>query len=235
MNTEKTGLILRYADAADLPALRGVDARAVDELAAEHYSIDQRRVWASFASSDRFVSFVRDVDTLVAGREGRIEGFCGIGANGHVASLYVIGAAAGRGLGTRLLGQACAITRHQPRGITDSRERCLHAFPRRTCDAEPDARRGRRDLTRSACREQWKRRARGANGRVSPARGRSALPSVRAADAKRRTQDGAARRSTARARQNPPRGHRTVVALRGIDKHAVGRELPPHGHIDSGH
>jgi hypothetical protein len=149
--------------------------------------------------------------------------------------LYVIGAAAGRGLGTRLLGQACAITRHQPRGITDSRERCLHAFPRRTCDAEPDARRGRRDLTRSACREQWKRRARGANGRVSPARGRSALPSVRAADAKRRTQDGAARRSTARARQNPPRGHRTVVALRGIDKRAVGRELPPHGHIDSGH
>ena len=106
MNTEKPSLILRYADAADLPALRGVDARAVDELAAEHYSIDQRRVWASFASSDRFVSFVRDVDTLVAGREGRIEGFCGIGANGHVASLYVIGAAAGRGLGTRLLGQA---------------------------------------------------------------------------------------------------------------------------------
>ncbi|MGD8607403.1 MAG: hypothetical protein PVH21_08940 [Myxococcales bacterium] len=44
MNTEKTGLILRYADAADLPALRGVYARAVDELAAEHYSIDQRRV-----------------------------------------------------------------------------------------------------------------------------------------------------------------------------------------------
>ena len=106
MKTKKTGLILRYADAADLPALRTVYARAVDELAGGHYSIDQRRVWASFAWSDGFVSFVRGVDTLVAEREGRIEGFCGIGADGHIASLYVIGAAAGRGLGTRLLGQA---------------------------------------------------------------------------------------------------------------------------------
>jgi putative acetyltransferase len=106
MHRERIGLILRYADAADLAALRVVYARAVDELAAKHYSVDQRRVWASFAWSNGFVPFVRDVDTLVAAREGRIEGFCGIGADGHVASLYVIGAAAGRGLGTRLLGQA---------------------------------------------------------------------------------------------------------------------------------
>ena len=99
-------MILRDAVPQDVPALRTVYADAVHALAPPLYNAEQVRVWASFAEQDAFVAFIREVDTLVAEVDGRPVGFCGLGADGHVASVYVVGRAAGQGVGTRLLSQA---------------------------------------------------------------------------------------------------------------------------------
>lgn len=99
-------MILRYAVPEDVPALRTVYADAVHALAPPLYSAEQVRVWASFAEQDELVAFILESDTLVAEIDGRPVGFCGIGADGHVASVYVAGRAAGQGVGTQLLSQA---------------------------------------------------------------------------------------------------------------------------------
>jgi putative acetyltransferase len=98
--------LLRYARAHDLPALRMVYVDVVQRLATGLYSPEQVRAWARFATTEAFAGFIHDVDTLVADVDGTIHGFCGIGADGHVASVYVAGHAARRGLGARLLRRA---------------------------------------------------------------------------------------------------------------------------------
>lgn len=99
-------MILRYAVPKDVLALRTVYADAVHALAPPLYTAEQVRVWASFAEQDEFVAFILEADTLVAEVDGRPVGFCGIRADGHVASVYVVGRAAGQGVGTLLLSQA---------------------------------------------------------------------------------------------------------------------------------
>ncbi|MCG6941499.1 MAG: GNAT family N-acetyltransferase [Thiohalocapsa sp.] len=99
---------MRHVAAGEVPALRAVYADAVRGLAPGHYAPEQVVVWAGFAASQDFTGFVLDVMTFVAVAHGDIVGFCGIGPDGHVASIYVHPAHARRGIASALLRRALA-------------------------------------------------------------------------------------------------------------------------------
>ena len=109
-------LFIRLARPDDVPALRRIYAGAVRALAPGHYSPAQIAAWAGFAGTDEFPAFILGVDTFVAQLGGRVDGvpgavpagFCGIAADGHIASVYVAPGQARRGLGTALLEHALA-------------------------------------------------------------------------------------------------------------------------------
>ncbi len=83
---------------------------------AERYTPEQVRAWASGPNDHaRFRTFILGVTTFVAEDQGRILGFCGLGADGHLASLYVDGAQGRKGIGSILLGKAIGEARE--RGI----------------------------------------------------------------------------------------------------------------------
>jgi putative acetyltransferase len=101
------------ATAADVPALAAVYADAARALGPLVYTPRQVAAWAGFgADTPAFRAYVLDAQTWVAeGGDGRVLGFCGIGADGEVHSLYVHPADARQGLGARLLAHALAAAR----------------------------------------------------------------------------------------------------------------------------
>jgi putative acetyltransferase len=71
------------------------------------------RTWAAGPNDHaRFRTFILGVTTFVAEDQGCLLGFCGLGADGHLASLYVDGVEGRKGIGSKLLdkaiGEACA-------------------------------------------------------------------------------------------------------------------------------
>jgi putative acetyltransferase len=102
------GLAIRSARRDDVPALRTLYAESVRALGPSRYSPAQVAVWAAFAQSADFAPFLLDVSTFVAELGGTPAGFCGIAGDGHLASVYVAPAHAGRGIATALLRHALA-------------------------------------------------------------------------------------------------------------------------------
>jgi putative acetyltransferase len=72
------------------------------------YSAAQTQAWLDFAGTSQFARYILDVATYVAELRGEPAGFCGIGRNGHVASLYVRATHSRRGIGSTLLCWAVA-------------------------------------------------------------------------------------------------------------------------------
>jgi len=109
---------LRLATAADVPLLAALYADAARALGPTVYGPQQVDAWISFgADTPAFRAYVLDAQTWVAEAEGRrVLGFCGIGAEGEVHSLYVHPHATRQGLGSRLLAHALAAARS--RGVT---------------------------------------------------------------------------------------------------------------------
>lgn len=118
-------MIIRPACGADLPVLRALYANAVRAAGPASYTLAQVAAWAAFANDHAFAGFIDAVHTYVAladhdtdahadadsgsGSHGpRILGFCGVGDDGHVASVYVDAAFQGQGIGTALLDFALA-------------------------------------------------------------------------------------------------------------------------------
>jgi putative acetyltransferase len=99
---------MRPARPEDVAALSALYARAVRVLGPGHYSPAQVAIWAAFAADGAFADFILDVDTVIAELAGTPAGFCGMAADGHVASVYVAPELAGRGLGSALLSHALA-------------------------------------------------------------------------------------------------------------------------------
>lgn len=108
---------MRTATPADVPALAALYAEAARVLGPQVYSPAQVAAWASFGTdTPGFRAYVLEAETWVAdGPDGAPEGFCGIGPDGEVHSLYVRAALTRRGLGTRLLAHALAQARAQGR------------------------------------------------------------------------------------------------------------------------
>ncbi|WP_136253645.1 GNAT family N-acetyltransferase [Onishia niordana] len=82
---------------------------AVMQGAAEHYSVEQRRAWASVLPREGSAWSARQLlhKTIVAACDGRCVGFLEIGPSGdgagHIETLYVWPSLARRGIGSTLL------------------------------------------------------------------------------------------------------------------------------------
>ncbi len=94
---------IRSATLTDLPTLRDIYADAVLSAAPTAYTAAQIAVWSAFARQDAFSDFISDVKTYVAEKGSAIVGFCGIAADGHIASVYVRGGWHRQGVGLALL------------------------------------------------------------------------------------------------------------------------------------
>ncbi len=104
MTSRAANVRLRPASSADVPGLAALFAESVRALGPSRYSAEQVEAWAAFAQeTERFSAFILDAWTLVAEDDSGLLGFAGLGADGHVTSLYVAPAAARRGVGSRLL------------------------------------------------------------------------------------------------------------------------------------
>ncbi|MGE9289775.1 MAG: N-acetyltransferase family protein [Puniceicoccales bacterium] len=73
----------------DLPACRLIYRRAAWESDPAGYSVEQRRVWASFADAEGFGEFLIADGGFVAEWNDEIAGFCSYENNGYIRSLYV--------------------------------------------------------------------------------------------------------------------------------------------------
>lgn len=100
----------RPAREADLPALAAVYRAAARASGPRAYTPAQVAAWLTAADdAEGFRARVLAADTeLACDAAGAPLGFCGIGAGGHVQSLYVHPEHAGRGIGSRLLARAVA-------------------------------------------------------------------------------------------------------------------------------
>jgi putative acetyltransferase len=98
---------IRIAEECDLAELGEVFRSSVEAIGPQRYTAEQVRAWASMPNDPaRLRKFVLGVTTFVAEEEGRIVGLCGLGADGHVASLYVDGTQGRKGIGSMLLDKA---------------------------------------------------------------------------------------------------------------------------------
>lgn len=92
---------------------------AVMQGAAEHYSVEQRRAWASVLPREGSAWVARQLlhPTLVAACDGRCVGFLEIGrggdGEGRIETLYVWPSLARRGIGSTLLVHAERVFREQ--------------------------------------------------------------------------------------------------------------------------
>jgi putative acetyltransferase len=103
-------MTFRPATAADVPALAALYAETARTLGPQVYSVAQVVAWESFgADTPAFRAYILDAVTWIVGDPP--EGFCGVGGDGEVHSLYVRAALTRRGLGTRLLAHALAQAR----------------------------------------------------------------------------------------------------------------------------
>ena len=98
----------RPATAVDVPLLAALYADAARTLGPWCYSDEQVAAWAGFAAdAPAFARYVLNARTWVhAEDDGLVLGFCGIGAEGEVHSLYVRPGHHRQGLGRRMLMHA---------------------------------------------------------------------------------------------------------------------------------
>jgi putative acetyltransferase len=109
-----TAFDFRLATADDVPALAALYARTARELGPQVYSGEQVRAWQGFGrDTPDFRAYVLKAQTWLAEDSGGPLGFCGIGADGEVHSLYVRADATRRGFGSALLAHALAQARQQ--------------------------------------------------------------------------------------------------------------------------
>lgn len=103
---------IRRASEMDVPLLAALYRRTVEALGPSLYTAEQVAAWA--ATADDTVSlreYILVPRTHVAIVDGTLAGFCGIGEDGHVASLYVAPEVTRGGVGSRLLSHAMADAR----------------------------------------------------------------------------------------------------------------------------
>ncbi|WP_448570283.1 GNAT family N-acetyltransferase [Trichothermofontia sp.] len=104
MTANPSPLQIRCAQPADVPALADLYYQSVLATAPQAYTPAQTAAWAAFATDlPQFQRFILGVTTYVATKAGAIAGFAGIGATGHVASLYVHPHFARQGIGSSLV------------------------------------------------------------------------------------------------------------------------------------
>ncbi len=114
-----TALALRLAAADDVPSLAALYAHTARELGPQIYSAEQVRAWQGFGQDTSvFRDYVLLARTWMAADSTGVLGFCGIGADGEVHSLYVRADATRRGFGTGLLSHA----------LCDARSRATERF-----------------------------------------------------------------------------------------------------------
>ena len=83
-------LALRLAAADDVPALAALYAHTARALGPQVYSADQVRAWQAFGQdTPAFRDYVLRARTWMGEDAKGALGFCGIGADGEVHSLYV--------------------------------------------------------------------------------------------------------------------------------------------------
>ncbi len=83
-------LALRLAAADDVPALAALYAHTARALGPQVYSADQVRAWQAFGQdTPAFRDYVLRARTWMGEDPAGALGFCGIGADGEVHSLYV--------------------------------------------------------------------------------------------------------------------------------------------------
>jgi L-amino acid N-acyltransferase YncA len=105
---------VRWATAADLPALAALYAHSARTLGPQVYSARQVAAWISFAQdAPAFADYVLGASTWLAEDAAGPLGFCGIDAVGEVRSLYVRANATRAGLGSALLAHALDGARNQ--------------------------------------------------------------------------------------------------------------------------
>ncbi len=122
---------IRYAQQADVPALADLYYQSVLATAPQAYTPAQTAAWAAFATDlPQFQRFILGVTTYVATKANAIVGFAGIGATGHVASLYVHPHFARQGIGSLLLQTVVqhAQNQHLPRLYAEASEFSLGVF-----------------------------------------------------------------------------------------------------------
>ncbi len=96
-------MLIRRADSRDLPQLSQLYRDSVEAIGPTAYSPQQVTAWSAFAQADNFALFIATATTFVAEDASGIVGFCGIEADGHVASIYVRPDSMRLGIGSRLL------------------------------------------------------------------------------------------------------------------------------------
>ena len=94
----------RVAKARDIPELARLYATTIRAHGPDKYSPLQVDAWASFAAKEeRFAPFILDVETWILEDARGPAGFGGMGADGHIASLYVRADCARQGVGRMLV------------------------------------------------------------------------------------------------------------------------------------
>jgi putative acetyltransferase len=96
---------IRLANESDVPTLAGLFRRSIEGIGPQRYSAEQVRAWAS-RPENSFFEFILDVTTYVADQRGRVVGFCGLGPEGYISSLYVDPEEGRKGIGSTLLQTA---------------------------------------------------------------------------------------------------------------------------------
>ena len=88
---------------ADGPLLAAIFRASIEDLTAEDYDEDQRRVWAETADDEEaFTRRLAGLVTIVATIEGAPAGFGALKGTDTIEMLYVYPAVAGQGVGTVL-------------------------------------------------------------------------------------------------------------------------------------
>ncbi|MBI1318091.1 MAG: GNAT family N-acetyltransferase [Candidatus Hydrogenedens sp.] len=104
----------RLATEADVPALGAIYASTVRELGPQLYTPEQVVAWsASPDNREAFYHFIMDYRTHIIEVDGAPAAFCGIGADGYVASLYVAPQYTRKGLGSKVLTHALEDARRE--------------------------------------------------------------------------------------------------------------------------
>ena len=105
---------IRLAQESDLPELADLFHQTVLTNAPQHYTLEQTKTWASFATdAAHFRQLVLGVTTYVAVNDADILGFAGIGEDGHVASAYVRHDCLHQGIGSSLMETVLAYAERQ--------------------------------------------------------------------------------------------------------------------------
>lgn len=122
---------IRIATQADLSALATLFRETVMTHGPQHYSAAQTAAWAATPlDAEQFERFILGVQTYVAETAAGIVGFGGLGADGHVASLYVRHDCVGQGVGSALLAHVIEQARRDrlPRLYAEASEFSLGLF-----------------------------------------------------------------------------------------------------------